>query len=84
MKKYHEVREVIVSMDKLKLVIDRKLYEFNFAQISQKLEFATDQERKNFIISPSGYGIHWPLIDEDISIDGLLKLKIKRKSKRKI
>ena len=21
---------------------------------------------------PSGYGIHWPLIDEDLSIDGLL------------
>ncbi|MBF0567096.1 MAG: DUF2442 domain-containing protein, partial [Nitrospirae bacterium] len=25
-----------------------------------------------FEISPSCYGIHWPLLDEDISIDGLL------------
>jgi hypothetical protein len=22
-------------------------------------------------VSPSGYGIHWPLLDGDISIDGL-------------
>ena len=30
------------------------------------------RERATFEISPSGYGIHWPLLDEDISIDGLL------------
>jgi hypothetical protein len=23
-------------------------------------------------MSPSGYGIHWPLVDEDLSIDGLI------------
>jgi hypothetical protein len=33
---------------------------------------ASEIERTTFEISPSGYGIHWPLIDEDISIDGLL------------
>jgi len=27
---------------------------------------------KSHEISPSGYGIYWPLIDEDLSIDGLL------------
>ncbi|MFI5222153.1 MAG: DUF2442 domain-containing protein, partial [Bacteroidia bacterium] len=30
-------------------------------------------ERGNFEISPSGYGIHWSLIDEDLSINGLIK-----------
>ncbi|MCA1752818.1 MAG: DUF2442 domain-containing protein [Flavobacteriales bacterium] len=25
------------------------------------------------MVSPSGYGVHWPLIDEDISFAGLLK-----------
>jgi hypothetical protein len=29
-------------------------------------------DRTNFEISSSGYGIHWPLLDEDISVDGLL------------
>jgi hypothetical protein len=36
---------------------------------------ASDAELKHFEISPSGYGIHWPLIDEDISIDGLLGIE---------
>ncbi|MBW2657327.1 MAG: DUF2442 domain-containing protein, partial [Deltaproteobacteria bacterium] len=35
-------------------------------------EKASEEERNNFEISLSGYGIHWPLLDEDISIDGLL------------
>nr|WP_253276482.1 DUF2442 domain-containing protein [Synechococcus sp. PCC 6312] len=25
-------------------------------------------------VSPAGYGIHWPLIDEDLSINGLLRI----------
>jgi len=32
-------------------------------------------ESAAYEISPSGYGIHWPLIDEDLSIDGLLGVK---------
>jgi len=34
---------------------------------------ASDIERETFKISPFGYGIHWPLLDEDMSIDGLLE-----------
>ena len=29
---------------------------------------ATTEQRRNFEISPDGYGIHWPDVDEDISI----------------
>jgi len=32
--------------------------------------------------SPSGYGIHWPLIDEDISMDGLLGIAHIREPRR--
>jgi hypothetical protein len=31
-----------------------------------------EKELTNFQISPSGYGIHWPDIDEDLSVEGLL------------
>ena len=55
------------------LKIDNQLVKFKLADISDKLVKATDQERKEFKISPSGYGIHWKLIDEDLSINGLLK-----------
>lgn len=42
-------------------------------KVSQKLKIATDLERNFFKVSPSGYGIHWPSIDEDLSVVGLIK-----------
>jgi hypothetical protein len=29
-------------------------------------------ERKNFVIEGGGHGIHWPELDEDISIEGMI------------
>jgi hypothetical protein len=37
---------------------------------------ATEAERNFYKISPSGYGIHWPAIDEDLSIKGLINLAL--------
>ena len=37
-----------------------------------RLWHATPQERDNWEISGAGYGIHWPDLDEDISVKGLL------------
>jgi hypothetical protein len=45
------------------------------SEISDRLSKATKIEREKYEVSPSGYGIHWPLIDEDLSIDGLLGIK---------
>ncbi len=42
-------------------------------QLSEALKNATELERSIFKISPSGYGIHWPLIDEDIAIGKLIE-----------
>lgn len=36
-------------------------------KISTKLLNASSIERTTFQISPSGVGVHWPLIDEDLS-----------------
>lgn len=33
-----------------------------------KLSKASQKELSNYKISPAGYGIHWPDLDEDISI----------------
>ena len=33
---------------------------------------ANEKEISCYEISPSGYGIYWLLIDEDVAIDGLL------------
>ncbi len=37
-----------------------------------RLVYGTPAERANFQISGAGYGIHWPDLDEDIGVEGLL------------
>lgn len=37
-----------------------------------RLAYGTQTERENFRISGAGRGIHWPALDEDIGIEGLL------------
>lgn len=57
----------------LLLEVDNVKYDFKLEDISQKLLYAKQSEKENFEISPSGYGIHWTLLDEDLSINGLIK-----------
>jgi hypothetical protein len=38
-----------------------------------RLANASMAERENYEFIGNGIGIHWPLIDEDISIEGLLR-----------
>ena len=37
-----------------------------------RLAHGTATERANFQVSGAGYGIHWPGLDEDIGVEGLL------------
>jgi hypothetical protein len=37
-----------------------------------RLAYGTPAERANFQISGAGYGIHWPDLDEDIGVEGLI------------
>lgn len=50
-----------------------KEYKFNIRDISPRLAIATEEELKDFEVTPSGYGIHWERVDEDISITSLLE-----------
>ena len=72
MKPCHEVSDISVTDDVLNMVIDGNKYHFPFAELSTRLLNASKAERERIEVSPSGYGIHWPLLDEDLSIDGLL------------
>lgn len=40
---------------------------------SERLARASLLERSRAELSPPGYGIHWPLIDEDLAIGPLLR-----------
>lgn len=37
-----------------------------------RLAAGTPEECANFTISGAGYGVHWPDLDEDIGVEGLL------------
>ena len=37
-----------------------------------RLAHGTPEERLDFVIAGAGYGIHWPQLDEDIGVEGLL------------
>lgn len=38
-----------------------------------RLANATDDERRDWRVIGHGEGIHWPLLDEDLAISGLLR-----------
>ena len=83
MKKHHKVENLKFEGKALFLTIDGKDKKFHLNKVSSVLEKASEKERNAFEISPSGYGIHWPLLDEDISIDGLLGIIHSPSQKRK-
>lgn len=75
MNNHHQINNIKFEKDILHIMIDGKKYSFTLENISKRLSKASDLERNSYHISPSGYGIHWPIIDEDLSIDGLLGMK---------
>ena len=80
MKKYHEIRNIRFEKRYLLLRVDGREYRIDLRQHSKKLTSADDKTKMNFEVSPSGYGIHWPELDEDLSIDGMIKTAKLRKA----
>jgi len=80
---FHDIKNLHFSGEYILLTIDGQEKKFRIKEISPSLERASQHERDVYEISPSGYGIHWPLIDEDISIDGLLGVVHTRGPRRK-
>ncbi len=72
MEKAYNIKLVSFESDFIILMFDNQVIKLKLTEISQKLANATKAEREDFKISPSGYGIHWRLLDEDLSINGLL------------
>ena len=72
MDRVHDVSDASFSGKRMLLSVDGKQYEIDLAQHSRKLAEASPEQRANFVVSPTGYGIHWPDLDEDLSVDGLI------------
>ncbi len=59
--------------DELVIVLRDREIRIAWQDCSPRLATATPQQRRNAELSPGGYGVHWPMIDEDLSISGLLR-----------
>jgi hypothetical protein len=71
---HHTVQSLEFEDEWMVLTVDGHPHRWPIAQLSSRLAVASLAERQIYRISPSGYGIHWPAIDEDLSIDGLLRI----------
>jgi len=74
MDKQYNISSIDFREEWIILSVNEETYQIPIAQASKKLAQATDVERKMYRISPSGYGIHWYAIDEDLTTKGLIKL----------
>lgn len=75
MNKIHQVQNVKFEGGKLFLTVDGQAVSKSLLELSPRLAKASDAARNNFVVAPSGYGIHWPDCDEDLSIDALLGIR---------
>ena len=83
MNKYHTIESVDFEGNIMILKVDGKTYQFELGKCYSKLLNASEEQRTNYEISPSRYGIDRLMIDEDLSIDGLLGVKHSVPSGRK-
>lgn len=74
MNKHHNIQSLDFDAQWIILTVDGQTVQLPISETSQRLANASETERKIYQVSPSGYGIHWPTLDEDLSIDGLLRL----------
>jgi len=74
MNKIHRVEDVTFTRTCMLLTVDGKRYSCALEDVSDALARANELEREKYEVSPSGYGIHWPLVDEDLTVDGLIRV----------
>jgi len=66
------IREVRITEDEIvAFLADGRTISVPLAW-SWRLSEATPEQRANFRLIGSGQGVHWPAVDEDISVRGML------------
>ena len=74
MNQFHKVEAVEFDGGTTILRADGEVYRVPTAAASERLAQASPTAQRSFRVSPSGYGIHWPELDEDLSVDGLIRV----------
>ena len=66
-------KAIETTPDALILITESGSVSIPWERCSERLAHASQAERNRVELSPSGYGIHWPLIDEDLAAGPLLR-----------
>ena len=65
-------KAIETTPEALIVIVETGAVSIPWERCSERLARASLVERIRADLSPSGYGIHWPLIDEDLAVGPLL------------
>jgi hypothetical protein len=63
---------IATTDEELIIQLSDRAMRIRWERCSPVLAAATADQRRRAELSPGGYGIHWPLLDEDLSVGGLV------------
>jgi len=66
-------KQIETTPTALILVTEHGTVSIPWEKCSGRLARASGLERNRAELSPSGYGIHWPLLDEDLAVGPLVR-----------
>jgi len=73
MEKLFEISHVTLKGHQLSFRVNGISVNCDLAKISDVLAQASAEQVANILVDPVGVGFHWPALDEDLSVNGILK-----------
>jgi hypothetical protein len=73
MEKLYDITEVTLTGHLLSFKVDGVRVTCDLSKASEALAKATREQVENLVVDPVGVGFHWPELDEDLSVNGILK-----------
>jgi hypothetical protein len=73
MEKLYEVTDVDLKGHLLSFKVNGIPVTCDLAKMSDALAKASAEQVANMIVDPVGVGFHWPALDEDLSVNGILR-----------
>ncbi len=70
---FFDVQKIVFDKNNIIIKVNGTEYIIPLKNVSKKLLSANKIQREAYRIICSGYGINWPLIDEDLTIKGLIE-----------
>lgn len=73
MEKLYAISDVALNGFMLSFKVNGMSVTCDLARVSDVLAKATKEQVANMIVDPVGAGFHWPALDEDLSVSGILR-----------